>query len=197
MRTGALSIFASLLMTTQSLAETRMWVASEEANRRTCPSLECGVVGTLLFRELATVLETKDGWARVTRYYDAACVDGRSKYVEKGDAECVPENGIVGGQLAEWVELDLLSTQRAPDPSKGATGTAQLVAGSDDFLRYRAEFVKAAEALIATGQCTPRDLSDAGGFLRSTNKGRGIYFTYCRNGSDRIYLDVTTGRTFR
>jgi hypothetical protein len=192
-----LSIFASLLMTLPAVAETQMWVASEAANRRTCPSVECGVVGKLLFRELATVIETKSGWARVTKYYDAACVGGRSEYVEEGPADCVPENGIVDGQFAEWIRLDLLSEERAPDPGAGATGTAKSVAQSNDFSRYKAQFVRAAEALIASGQCSAKDLSDAGGFLRSTNKGHGIYFTYCRDGSDRIYLDVRTGRSFR
>ena len=93
--------------------------------------------------------------------------------------------------------MDLLSGARPADPGAGATGTAKLVAQSDDFHRYEAEFVKAAEALMASGRCTAGDFTDMGGFVKSTDKGAGIYFTYCGGGSDRIYLDVATGRTFR
>ncbi len=177
--------------------ETQMWVIREAANRRTCPSTACGAVGKLLYRESAKVLDAKNGWGRVSKYYDAACVGGRSEYVDSGAAQCVPENGIVNGQFAEWVRLDLLSEQRPADPGVSATVTAKLVAQSDDFLRHEGKFVKAAEALMASGECTTKDISDNGGFMRSTNKGEGVYFIYCGGGSDRIYLDVASGRTFR
>ena len=59
------------------------------------------------------------------------------------------------------------------------------------------EILLAAEALITSGQCTVSDFADVGGFTKSTSEGAGIYFTYCGGGSDRIYLDVATGRTYR
>lgn len=191
------AVFVAATTVTSAAAETQMWVAVDGANRRTCPSTECGAVGKLFFREAATVYEIRSGWGRVSRYYDASCIGGRSQYVDAGPSDCASENGIVDGQLAEWIRLDLLAKARPADPGAGATGTEKLVAQSDDFHRYKAEFVKAAEALIASGHCTGRDFSDMGGFVKSTNKGAGIYFTYCADGSDRIYLDVRTGRTFR
>jgi hypothetical protein len=38
---------------------------------------------------------------------------------------------------------------------------------------------------------------DVGGLVKSTSKGKGIYFTYCGGGSTRIYLYVSNGQTFR
>jgi hypothetical protein len=191
-------VAASILSApTSAAADDAMWVAAGDgAGRHTCPSIECGVVGRLLYREGATVLEVKNGWGRVSRHYNASCVGGRSEYVDHGRSDCVPENGIENGRFAEWVQLNQLSAQRPADPGAGATGVAKLVAQSDDFHLYEAEFVSAAEALIASGDCNPRDFTDMGGWLKATNKP-GIYFTYCGSGSDRIYLNVSSGQTFR
>lgn len=195
------SIFYSVIFIaatmTGALAETQMWVTGDRANRRTCPSTECGVVGKLFFRESAKVVETKGGWGRVSRYYDASCVGGRSQYVDSGRADCTADNGIVDSQFAEWSKLDLLSETRPADPGANASGTAKLVAQSDDFQRYEGQFVTAAENLLASGQCTAKDFTEMGGWVKSTNKGHGIYFAYCGGGADRIYLDVSTGRTYR
>jgi hypothetical protein len=181
----------------QQSATGQMWVTTDRADRRTCPSPECGTVGDLFFREAADVLETRAGWARITRYYPAQCTGGRSEYVKAGRADCSPANGIKDGMMAQWVRLDRLAKTRPADPAAGATGVAALVGGSDDFHRHRDAFVKAAEKLMASGECTERDFKDIGGWMKSTNKGAGIYFTYCGGGSNRIYLDVSNGQTFR
>lgn len=186
-------IVAFVMIATPAVAETQMWVTVDRANRRTCPSTECGVVGKLFFRESAKVAETAKGWARVSKYYDASCSGGRSAYVDAGRADCTSENGINNGQFAEWVRLDMLSKTRPADPGAGAIGTAKLVAQSDDFNRYQTEFVTAAETLMSSGRCSAKDFASVGGFIKSTSKGAGIYFTYCSGGSDRIYLDVATG----
>lgn len=199
MKSGLLSVIAVAMMTTAAAAESQMWVTGDRANRRTCASTECGIVGKLFFRESAKVVEIKTGWARVSKYYDASCVGGRSKYVDAGRADCVPENGIVDGQFAEWIKLDLLSESRPADPGVGASGTAKLGAQSDDFRRYEAQFVTAAESLMASGTCSSSDFTAFGGWAKSWNKGAGIYFMYCggMTESSRIYLDVATGTTFR
>lgn len=111
----------------------KFWVTSERLNRRTCPSDSCGVVGQFFFREGTTILERRDGWARVTEPYDASCANGRSEYVDTGNAACDPANGINDGKFAEWVSVRYLSDTRPPDPAAGASGTEELVAGSDDF----------------------------------------------------------------
>lgn len=98
-------------------AETRMWINTDSSRRRTCPSIECGVVGRFYFRESVVVHETVDGWSRVSGYYSAGCREGRSAFVDFGRDDCSRSNGIEGGEFAEWVKSDFLTSQRPGDPS--------------------------------------------------------------------------------
>ena len=90
----------------------RYWVTTDRLKRRTCPSTACGIVGQLFFREGTTVYEQTDGWARISNYYTASCVNGRNEYVDSGNSRCTPDNGIVEGKFAEWVSADFLSQDR-------------------------------------------------------------------------------------
>lgn len=178
----------------------RLWVTSGRLIRRTCPSVSCGVVGRLFFREGVTVHEERDGWARITQPYDASCVGGRSEYVDTGNATCDDTNGIVDGQFAEWVSMKYLSETRPPDPAADASGIKELVAGSDDFARYRTAFAEAAQSLIAQRRCTERDFRDMGGWVKSTShSNQPVYFTYCGGSTvaNRLYLNADTGEVFR
>jgi hypothetical protein len=173
------------------------WVTSDRLNRRTCPSTDCGVVGVLMFRERAGVFESRDGWARVTKYYNAACENGKSRFVDSGNSSCTPDNGVNNGQFAEWVSMSLLSKTRPPDPSAGATGTDALVAKSDDYRIHKDAFVTAANELIRSGRCTAKDISDNGGWVKSTSSpNEPVYFTYCK-GYTRYYLNAETGQIFQ
>src|SRR5690606_14523824 len=125
------------------------WVTTQSLTRYTCPSTGCGVVGEHYYRQGLDILEERNGFARVTKYYDASCTNGQSDYVDSGPAGCTNVNGIENGQFAEWVETSALSTERPADPAEGTTGTAALVASSDDFDIYRAQFVQAAERMMA------------------------------------------------
>lgn len=180
-------------------ADEQMWAASDRVNRRTCPSTECGIVGQLFFREAAVVSELREGWARISKYYDGSCNGGRSDYVDSGNAACTASNGFDGSMFAEWVSVDLLVAERPADPAAGATGSAALVAGSDDFRLHEAAFVAAADKLIADGTCTAANFQEMGGWMKSmNNKSEPVYFTYCgAGGSDRIYLNAATSRTYR
>ena len=178
----------------------RHWVTSDRLNRRTCPSTDCGIVGQFFFREGTDVFEDKDGWARVSRYYDASCANGRSEYVDSGDSRCDPENGIVDGKFSEWVFADFLSEDRPPNPAADATGLEVLVAGSDDFQKYRGAFAQAAQSLISSGQCREADFREWGGWMKSVNdRSQPIYFIYCGGSkvSNRLYLNAETGDVFR
>ena len=64
-----LSIFPNF---NEAIAQQKLWVSSDRVERYTCPSLECGIVGQLMFREGVNALETKGVWIRVTEQYDAA-----------------------------------------------------------------------------------------------------------------------------
>jgi hypothetical protein len=170
----------------------KYYVTADRLNRRTCRKVTCGIVGWTSFREAH---EVHDGWARVTKRYDASCEGSVSSYVDSGNAACASKNGIVAGEFAEWVSLEFLTKNRPPDPSKGATGLAAVVGQSDDYRRFRDEFVSGAKKLISEGKCTEDQLKATGGFIKSVNKGNDDYFSYC--GDVRIYLNVKTGSVFQ
>lgn len=182
------------------LAATKLWVTTQYADRHTCPSAKCGVVGRMFFSEGTKVHETRDGWARVSSVYDASCEGGRSRYVDKGTADCTGENGIVNGRFAEWVRSDQLSSSRPADPAASAASDESLVADSDDFREHRRAFTKAAAELIAKGQCSAADFKEIGGWAKSSNhRDTPVYFTYCGGMTleNRIYLDAASGRIFQ
>ncbi len=181
-------------------AEPDAWVTVDNLNRRTCPASSCGIVGALKFREKATVLEEKNGWARITKYYDAACSNGASRYVDSGNNKCTSSNGINNGSFAEWVSVKYLSTTRPADPAANASGDYSWVKGSDDFRIYKDAFAKAASKLIASGRCSAGDFREMGGWMKSSNhRNKPIYFTYCggMRSSNKIYLDAATGEVMR
>src|SRR5690606_28336613 len=136
---------------------------------------------------------------RISQYYDGSCTSGRSAYVDSGNSACTAGNGFDGSMFSEWVSLDLLVADRPADPSAGASGTAELVAGSDDFRLHEAAFVAAAEKRMADGACTAANVREMGGWMKSmNNKAESVYFTYCgASGSGRIYLNAGTGATYR
>jgi len=155
-------------------------VTTDRLDRHTCGSSQCGVVGQLFFRESAHVYERAKGWARITKSYDASCVNGRSEYVDRGRAVCIKANGIVSGKFAEGVKIKALSKTRPADPALNAAVDEALVAKSDDFKRHRHAFASAAAKLIADGTCTRKDFTDMGGWMKSVNayRDRPVYFTY-------------------
>ncbi len=173
----------------------QMYVVVDRLTRRTCPSLKCGTVGSLMYREAVEVLEERQGWGRITRTYDASCINGSSEYIDSGDARCDTENGVVDGEFAEWVTLNYLESDRPMDPAESAAADERLVAQSDDFRIYHTEFAEAARELIEQERCTESDFVEVGGWASSPSKGDGIYFMYCGGFSinNRLYLDVRTG----
>lgn len=176
------------------------WATAERVDRRACPSTRCGVVGQLWLRESAHVFEIRDGWARITKYYDASCVGGRSEYVDRGEAACSEANGIVDGKFAEWVNLNQIALERPADPGATATSDEELIAQSDDFQRYRRAFATAAAKLIAERRCTREEFIEQGGWTKSVNdRDHPVYFTYCgeMTAANRIYLDAESGRIFQ
>jgi len=175
-----------------------LWVTKQRVDRHSCPSNECGIVGQLFFREAAPPLEQKAGWVRITKYYDASCVGGKSKYVDRGNARCEARNGIVDGNFAEWIRAEDVSPDRPADPALTASVDEKLVSQSDDFNLYRAQFVKITAQLIADGRCTAADFEEMGGWMKSVNEHRDqpVYFTYCggMTAANKIYINGKTGK---
>lgn len=108
---GSMTVAMLAMMATTPLAEaqSRMSVTDDANLRRTCPSLECGVVGRFHRGESIVVYESVDGWSRVSGYYTAGCFDGHAAFVDSGSDACTVENGIRNGELAEWIRSDFLS----------------------------------------------------------------------------------------
>lgn len=159
------------------------YVASEETKERLSPARTGKVTNTLFKRQKVTVLELKDGWARVSKYYD-------------GDAEGVR------GQVARWVDAGALSTERPADEKvSGADGELRdALKDSDNFGRYSKVFMDASKKLIDEKMCTLIDFKSAGGWMKSSlNSSGNVYFVYCggMKRSDRLYLDVQSGKAFK
>ena len=89
-----------------------VWVTADRLNKRTCPSVDCGMTGGVYRGERAVVLERRNGWARVSAYTDARCSGGVTPLVEEGRPDCNAENGIADGTYAEWVAGNYLSAEQ-------------------------------------------------------------------------------------
>lgn len=187
------------MLSAPAMADNQLWVNTDRTDRHTCPSTDCGVAGRLMFREGVEVLEKKAEWVRVTKRYSASCVNGKSEYVKEGNAACVSSNGITDGKFSEWVQTKDLVVKRPEDPANGASGDDALIKGSDDYRLYKTQFSQGARKLINDGTCTEGDFQEVGGWMSSSNRGKGTYFTYCGGMtlSNKVYLNVNTGETSR
>lgn len=76
----------------------------------------------------------------------------------------------------------------------------EAIAQSDDYEIYRAEFTKAATTLLKSRRCGRYEMTQYGGFVKSTTtyKKQPVYFIYCGGMTikNRIYLDVSSGELF-
>lgn len=176
------------------------WVKSDILERRTCPNTDCGEVGRYFFREGVTIYERRQGWVRVSKYYNASCRNGFSEFVDSGNTSCVPKNGIINGKFAEWVEFSSLSSVRPADPALGASGDYAMVKGSDDYIKYKEVFASSARKLISQGKCKESDFIQNGGWIKSSNyRDQPIYFTYCgaMRRENKLYLNAESGKVTR
>ena len=158
------------------------YVTADRLNVRLAPSLDAEITNVLLRGQKVDVLEVQGGWSRITRYDDEFAA---------GDS----------GKVARWVASAYLSDTRSDDdtvPVGPASPLVRAIGRSDDSHVYRSSFLTAARQLIERGQCTVADFEEIGGWVRSAGR-RSVYFTYCggRYPSNRIYLEVDSGRIFR
>lgn len=125
------------------------------------------------------VLEQKEGWGRISRYF-------------------VYEEG--GPEVAEWVSMQGLSETR-PVISKAEKEEilTAYINKSDDLKLYQEKFIQVTGKLIDEKICTPEDFDELKGWVRSVKyKNRNVYFIYCGGlkVADKIYLDVNSGEIF-
>ncbi len=159
------------------------YVTSGDLNVRLSPNKTGKITNTLYKRQKVEVFEVKNGWARISRYYDGG-VEG------------------VSGNVARWVYAKYLSTNRPTEEilTNLNSPVAKSVKSSDNFTKYQDVFVSASDKLIKAGKCSLGDFKEMGGWMRSANhKPKPIYFTYCgaMTKSNRIYLNAATGDIFR
>ena len=173
-------VLAMLLIGVLSYAQS-MYVISEDLNVRLSPSKYGKKTSVLLKSQRVDVYEIKDGWARITKYYDG--------YSEG-----------VNGRVARWVFAKSLSNIKPKKKViKSNSPVAKVLEDSDDYEKYHASFISASEQLINNGTCTITDFKDQGGWARSTTRGKGVYFTYCGGMklSNKVHVNVITGKVFK
>jgi ribosomal protein L32 len=87
------------------------------------------------------------------------------------------------------------------DPHYAVSSIQRAISKSDDYAMYQTEFTTAAQSLLSTGRCQLNELKEIGGFVKAQGdkKNQPIYFTYCGGMtlSNRIYVDVSTGKVFK
>lgn len=159
------------------------YVTANNLNVRLAPNKTGKITNALYMRQKVDVLQVKDGWARISRYYDGG-VEGLS------------------GEVARWVFAKYLSTNRPAEEQVTSLNSpvAKAIKSSDDFSKYQSVFFSASDKLVKSGKCTLGDFKEVGGWWRSTSyKPKPVYFTYCggMTRSNRIYLNAATGNTFR
>jgi hypothetical protein len=76
--------------------------------------------------------------------------------------------------------------------SKAKKKLFKALKGSDDFSKHNKKMIEASEGLIKSGKCSLKEFEEMGGWMRSTNRGSGVYFAYCAD--TKVYLNVITGK---
>jgi len=176
-----------------------VYVSANTLNKRTCPSINCGIVGQVRKGDKLNELEVKDGFTRVTNYYKA-CTNGIHDYVESGDNKCTTENGMTDGMFAEWISTKHLSKDKPSEDKDKLSSKYDLVKDADDFDKYKDIFLNTSNKLIKQGKCTEKDLRNWSWWKSTTTyKNQPIYFTYCGGAHTdyRIYLNAKTGKVFK
>jgi hypothetical protein len=158
-------------------------VTAGSLNVRLAPGTSGKVASKLYRGQQAEVFEIDNGWARISEYYDGE-IEGLS------------------GKVARWVFAEHLgSPLQVPQQQVDANSPiARAIEASDDLEKHLNTFVWVSQKLVDAGECELSDFRDIGGWWRSAaHKPRSIYYTYCggATNSHRIYVDTSTGQTFR
>ncbi len=191
--TVLLAIFAVSTVFAAASSPGAYVVTTGQLNVRLAPNKSGKVKAVLKRGEKIQVLEIRNGWARISRYYDGAS-EGLS------------------GEVAHWVSAKEHLLAKLPGEEKIEEieeieekiivnpAIAKAIKSSDDLEKYQNRFMVVSEKLINAGTCKLSDFEDIGGWWRSPDhKPRLVYYTYCGGGanSDRIYFNAATREVFR
>lgn len=166
----------------EATAPGRYVVTATTLNVRLAADTSGKLVGKLNQANKVEVLEVRDGWARISEYYDG-------------------ETEGLSGRVAKWVFAAHLAS-KIPPRNKVRVNSAvfEAISASEDLEQHRDTFAQASQRLINSGQCKLSDFRDIGGWWRSASHNpEPVYYTYCggAGNNDRIYVDTTTGETFK
>jgi len=164
-------------------------VTSRTLDVRLAPNKNGVVTNTLYKGQKVEVFEVKDGWARISQFYN-----GEAEGLTDTVARWVFEDSISTSVYSEKKQGDLAIKKDKVDPAIQKT-----IKSSEDFSRYQSVFISASEKLIKSGKCNLGDFKEMGGWWRSsTHQPKAIYFTYCggMHVRNRIYLNAVSGTIF-
>ncbi len=160
------------------------FVSTETIDVKLGTSDNSKITNTLYEGAKVEVMEIKNGWGRISKYYNGA--------IESSS-----------GQVARWVEMIKLSSERLKENSisgKKITSLEIAIKSSDNFSSYKNVMLDISQKLINQGRCTLADYREMGGWMRSYNhKPKPIFFTYCggMKKSNRVYLNAINGYVFK
>jgi len=182
----AVATFIVFFTASSAFAEARspggFVVTADSLNVRLAANETGRVTGKLFQREKVEVFEVRNGWARISEYYDEQSNGQSSK-------------------VARWVFATHLSAPRPVGKEVNANSPiVQAIKSSDDLAMHQEIFVWVSEELVNSGECKLSDFEDIGGWWRSVDhKPRPVYYTYCGGSVDnhRVYVNTATGTTFR
>ena len=182
-----LSTFALMLcLSSQAFAQAeapgRYIVTATSLNVRLAADTSGKLVDKLDMSERVNVIEVRDGWARISEYYDGT-TEGLS------------------GRVARWVyAAHLTDKPPAAERLKVNPAVYDAISASEDLEQLRDIFAQASQRLINNRRCKLSDFRDIGGWWRSAEHNpEPIYYTYCggATNSDRVYVDTRTGEIFQ
>jgi uncharacterized protein YgiM (DUF1202 family) len=182
----AAATFIAILTTSTAFAGARSpggYVVTANSLNVRLAANETGKVTDKLFQqEKVEVFEVRNGWARVSEYYDED-VSG------------------ISTKVARWVFATHLSAQRPANMKVIASAPiVEAIKSSDDLVMHQDTFVWVSDKLVKAGECKLSDFEDIGGWWRSVDhKPRPVYYTYCGGAvnNHRVYVNTATGETFR
>lgn len=181
MKSVLLLLVSGFLILASALSTGKNYVISDSTCERLAPSIKGEKTNTLYKGQVVDTYEVNNGWARVSEYYNGKW-EGKNK------------------RVARWVLAKDISENKAVEKTVSINSpVAKAIKGSDDFSKYSKKMIEVSENLVKSGQCSIKDFEDMGGWMSSTNRGKGVYFTYCggMNSNNKVYLNIITGKISR
>ena len=180
-----LIFIAACLLSTLAISETTpqsdYYVSADRLSVRLGPSGNSIITNTLNKNQKIEVFEIKNGWARISKYYDGK-VEGKN------------------GEVARWVSARHLSKSKSADNFMNNTPLEKSIKSSDNYAEHRDNFINISIELINSGTCSLADYKEQGGWVRSSShKPKPIYFTYCGGISknNKVYINAKTGKIYK